>query len=49
MSHGGARRRLATAANLRLAGVPIGMMQIDLALPARQFGARRAQSPRSGS
>ena len=32
-------------ANLHLAGVPIGMMQLDIILPSQQFGPRRKQAP----
>ena len=33
------------AGNLRLAGLPIGMMQLDILLPSQHFGARRMQAP----
>ena len=32
-------------ANLRLAGVPTGMMQLDIVLPSQHFGPRRKQAP----
>ncbi|HVO25547.1 MAG TPA: hypothetical protein VMW56_18155 [Candidatus Margulisiibacteriota bacterium] len=31
--------------NFRLAGVPIGMMQLDIVLPLQHFGSRRQQAP----
>lgn len=36
---------MAMEANLRLAGVPIGMMQLDIVLPSQHFGPRRKQAP----
>jgi hypothetical protein len=36
---------MAIEANLRLAGVPIGMMQLDIVLPSQHFGPRRKQAP----
>ena len=32
-------------ANLNLAGVPIGMTQLDIILPSQQFGPRRKHAP----
>ena len=32
-------------ADLRLAGLPIGMMQLDIVLPSQHFGSRRKQAP----
>ena len=32
-------------ANFQVAGVPIGVMQPDIVLPAQHFGSRRAQPP----
>ena len=31
--------------NLRLAGLPAGMMRLDIVLPSRRFGSRRKQTP----
>lgn len=36
---------MAMEANLQLAGVPIGMMQLDILLPSQLFGPRRKQAP----
>jgi hypothetical protein len=36
---------MAMEANLRLAEVPIGMMQLDIVLPSQHFGPRHKQAP----
>lgn len=36
---------MAIEANLRLAGVPTGMMQLDIILPSQHFRPRRTQAP----
>ncbi len=36
---------MATDSILRLSGVPVGMMQLDVVLPAQHFGPRRRQAP----
>jgi hypothetical protein len=36
---------MAMQANFRLAGAPIGMMELDIVLPLQHFGSRRKQAP----
>jgi len=36
---------MAIEVDLRLAGVPTGMTQLDIVLPSQHFGLRRTQAP----
>ena len=36
---------MAMEGNLRLAGLPTGMMRLDIVLPSQHFGSRRKQTP----